>query len=171
MGLLRGCRRQRSRSRSSIAAAIRSSGEALAPIAGSYENAHDIRARGVRSAPSPEACSSFRGEARRWAAWVWRIALRVALDERRRPTWSPLEDDEVGADLVAPARDPGLSAALRDLPPRRRLIFFLRYFADLSYSDIASVCDISEGTVAAVLAQARAAIAKTLEEDEKAVVR
>jgi DNA-directed RNA polymerase specialized sigma24 family protein len=49
------------------------------------------------------------------------------------------------------------------LPPRRRLIVFLRYFADFSYADIASACDVSEGTVAATLAQAHQALAETLE--------
>jgi RNA polymerase sigma factor (sigma-70 family) len=65
-----------------------------------------------------------------------------------------------------PERDPELAAALRELPPRRRLIVFLRYFADLSYSEIAAVCEISEGTVAASLAQARADLLEALERDE-----
>jgi DNA-directed RNA polymerase specialized sigma24 family protein len=43
---------------------------------------------------------------------------------------------------------------------------FLRYFADLSYAEIAAVCGISEGTVAAALAQAKAALQESLEQDE-----
>ena len=58
-----------------------------------------------------------------------------------------------------------LHEALRALPPRRRLVFFLRYFADLSYEEIAAACGISEGTVAAALAQARAAVAEALGEE------
>jgi DNA-directed RNA polymerase specialized sigma24 family protein len=42
------------------------------------------------------------------------------------------------------------------------LIFFLRYFGDMTYREIAAVCEISEGTVAASLAQARASIAEAL---------
>jgi DNA-directed RNA polymerase specialized sigma24 family protein len=43
---------------------------------------------------------------------------------------------------------------------------FLRYFADLSYADIAEACDVSEGTVSAALAQARAALAQALDTEE-----
>jgi DNA-directed RNA polymerase specialized sigma24 family protein len=46
------------------------------------------------------------------------------------------------------------------------LVVFLRYFADLSYEEIASTCEISEGTVAASLAQARAALLEALQPDE-----
>jgi DNA-directed RNA polymerase specialized sigma24 family protein len=42
------------------------------------------------------------------------------------------------------------------------LIVFLRYFADFSYGEIAEACDVSEGTVAATLAQAHDALRVTL---------
>ena len=61
---------------------------------------------------------------------------------------------------------PRLATAIRALPPRRRLIVFLHYFADLPYRDIAEVLAISEGTVAASLAQARAALLESLVEEE-----
>jgi RNA polymerase sigma factor (sigma-70 family) len=41
-------------------------------------------------------------------------------------------------------------------------VVFLRYFADLSYAEIAEVTGISEGTVAATLSQARAALMEQL---------
>jgi RNA polymerase sigma factor (sigma-70 family) len=55
---------------------------------------------------------------------------------------------------------------LRSLPPRRRLVVFLRHYADLSYAEIASACGIAEGTVAATLAQARADLAAALDRKE-----
>ena len=58
-----------------------------------------------------------------------------------------------------------LAEALRSLPPKRRLIVFLRYFADLSYAQIAELCAVSEGTVGATLAQARAALEEQLREE------
>ncbi|MGH2932490.1 MAG: RNA polymerase sigma factor, partial [Gaiellaceae bacterium] len=67
---------------------------------------------------------------------------------------------------VESERDPELAAALRRLPPRKRLVVFLRYFADLSYAEIAEVGGISEGTVAAALSQARAALLEHLSAKE-----
>ena len=131
---------------------------ALAPVTGSYETAHDVvqeafaRALGKRH--------QFRGEAP-LAAWVWRIALRVALDESSQSLRHSLTELPA-AGLVEPAHDPELSDALRALPPRRRLVFFLRYFADLSYREIAAVCEISEVTVAASISPARADLASAL---------
>jgi RNA polymerase sigma-70 factor (ECF subfamily) len=74
----------------------------------------------------------------------------------------PLEED-FDAELVASERDPELAAAVRSLPPRRRLAVFLRYFADLSYGEIAEVLEVAEGTVAATLSQAHAELRVHLE--------
>jgi len=131
---------------------------ALATVSGSYETTHDVVQEAFARAIAERR--SFRGDGP-LGAWVWRIALRVAIDHRAEMVRLPLEE-MLDAGLVEPARDPGLSDALRSLPPRRRLIFFLRYFADLSYQEIAAVCGISEGTVAAALAQARADLVETL---------
>jgi RNA polymerase sigma-70 factor (ECF subfamily) len=97
-------------------------------------------------------------------AWVWRIALNVALKTRRelRREWEL--DWELPAGPSDPDRD--IRSAVQALPPRRRLVIFLRYFADLSYAEIAEVMGIAEGTVAAALAQARAELARRLELEE-----
>ena len=52
------------------------------------------------------------------------------------------------------------------LPERQRLAVFLRYFADLPYAEIASLLDISEGTVAATLSQAHAELLEQLRDKE-----
>jgi RNA polymerase sigma-70 factor, ECF subfamily len=136
---------------------------ALAPMTGSYETAHDVVQEAFARALAERR--SFRGEAP-LGAWVWRIAQRVALDERERSGRLPRGDAPLNG-LVEPAHDPELSAALIALPPRRRLIFFLRYFADMSYREIALACGISEGTVAASVAQARADVAEALRDGVK----
>lgn len=98
--------------------------------------------------------------------WVWRIAVRTAFGaarrDRRRNAIStpPAEQADEGAD--SPTRL-ALAAALAALPERQRLAIFLRYFADLSYADIAAVAGMSEGTVGATLAHARAALAQALQ--------
>lgn len=102
----------------------------------------------------------FRGDGP-LEAWIWKIAIRTALERNGRS--SPVPFEEVADPGFAdPERDPELSDAVRKLPARQRLIVFLRYVGDLSYSDIAHACGISEGTVAATLAQARAALAAEL---------
>ncbi len=131
---------------------------ALATITGSHESARDAVQEGFARALASRR--QFRGEGP-LAAWVWRIALRAALEtrgERELPVEEVLDPR-----LVAPERNPSLASALATLAPRRRLIVFLRYFGDFSYAEIATACDVSEGTVAATLAQAHEALARTLE--------
>jgi len=133
---------------------------ALATVTGSRESARDAvqeafaRALAGLEGRRPDGCL---------AAWVWKIAYRVALEQRRRDFASAAGEPE--AQLLEPARDPQLEAAIRRLSPRRRLIVFLRYFGDFSYAEIAAACDVSEGTVAATLAQAHAELRAELEQE------
>ena len=46
------------------------------------------------------------------------------------------------------------------------MVVYLRYFADLPYAEIASLLDISEGTVAATLSQAHAELLEQLRDKE-----
>jgi RNA polymerase sigma-70 factor, ECF subfamily len=134
---------------------------AVATVTGDYESARDAVQEGF--ARSFRSRDQFRGDGS-LESWVWRIVLRAAFEHRRGRAELPLDSVEV--ELVEPERDPELAQALRELTPRRRLIVFLRFFADLPYSTIAEVCGIDEGTVAATLAQARAALAQRLMEEE-----
>ena len=125
----------------------------LAPLMGGYERAHDVVqeafARALRERDRFRGDGSLEG-------WVWRIAFRIALDERRNGHELALDEAFERAEPPVEERDPELAAALRRLPARRRLVVFLRYFADLSYAEIGELCGISEGTVAATLARAHA---------------
>jgi RNA polymerase sigma factor (sigma-70 family) len=133
---------------------------ALATITGDYESARDVVQEAF--ARALKSRKSFRGEGS-LEAWVWRIAIRTALEQRGEHPTARL-NGAVDPALVEPDRDPELAAALRELPPRRRLIVFLRYFADLSYEQVAVVCGITEGAVAASLAQAREQLGRRLTE-------
>ena len=133
---------------------------ALATITGSYESARDAVQQAFAQAIAERA--TFRREGS-LAAWVWKIALRQALALREDFPDADL-NGSFDPGLVEPTSDPVLAAALRALPPRRRLVVFLRYFADLSYPEIAEVVGISEGTVAATLHKARAALRDALTE-------
>jgi RNA polymerase sigma factor (sigma-70 family) len=68
--------------------------------------------------------------------------------------------------FVGASSDPELAAAVRRLPPQRRMAVFLRYFADLSYAEIGEVLGIAEGTVAATLAQAHRQLGAALSANE-----
>jgi RNA polymerase sigma-70 factor (ECF subfamily) len=133
---------------------------AVATVTGDYESARDAVQEGFTRAYRSRL--QFRGEGS-FEGWVWRIVLRTALEHGRRDM--PVSLDELTVEFAEPARDPLLADALRELSPRRRLMVFLRYFADLPYAAIAEVCEVDEGTVAATLAQARAALARRLAEE------
>ena len=106
----------------------------------------------------------FRG--RSPEAWIWRIVERRALDELRRRGRTVALDRDFAVDELVAGADTQLAAAVRALPPRRRLVVFLRYFADLSYAEIARLCGVSEGTVAATLSQAQAELRQRLDREE-----
>jgi len=131
----------------------------LLPLTASSESAHDAVqeafARALRQRRQFRGDGSLEG-------WVWRIAFRVALAARREAPAATLEAAFGLAEIPHPERDPELAEALLRLPPRRRLVVFLRYFADLGYAEIAAICGISEGTVAATLAQAHGELRDTL---------
>jgi RNA polymerase sigma factor, sigma-70 family len=131
----------------------------LAPLCGSFERAHDVVqeafARALRERDRFRGDGSLEG-------WVWRIAFRVALDEHRNDHEVELNEAFERTAVPEPERDRELTEALRRLPARRKLVVFLRHFADLSYAEIADLCAISEGTVAATLARAHEELAKAL---------
>lgn len=131
----------------------------VATVAGSYEAAHDAVQEGFARALRASDQYSGRGSLE---GWVWRIVLRTALEQRGPGEELPL--DAVDPAFVEPERDFALTTAVQALPPRRRLIVFLRYFAELPYRTIAEVLEIDEGTVAATLAQARQALTEILDE-------
>src|SRR4051794_1329877 len=100
---------------------------ALATVTGSHESARDC----VQEAFARALAERGRFRAGSLEAWIWRIALDRARDARRRR-----RADDLGATLppaqLVDQRDahPALVAAIRTLPPRRRLVVFLHYYAD-----------------------------------------
>jgi len=132
-------------------------GRGVLPITGDWSLAADAVQEGFARALRYR--ESFAGGS--LEAWVWRIVVRRALSIRPGPL--PVAAavdafvDPSGGELADAVR-----AAVEDLPERQRLVVFLRYFADLSYAEIADACEIAEGTVAATLAKARARLEEAL---------
>lgn len=136
-------------------------------VTGRVDTAREAVQEGFARALAHRA--EFRGEGS-LEGWIGRIVLRVALDTRRRPDPAPAVIDDIGegTPLWAPElpygdRDPALAAAVEDLPPRQRQVVFLRYFADLTHTQVAEMLGISPNTVSAALHQARTALAQRLE--------
>ncbi len=97
-------------------------------------------------------------------AWIWRAVVNTALNQRRA---APHEQhaNETNGDAPRESDDTSeLRTTLRLLPERQRLTLFLRYYADMDYATIATVLEISEGTVAATLHAAHGSLRRRLEE-------
>lgn len=101
--------------------------------------------------------------------WLYKVALNRCLDYRRRVARGvSLFERLVGVsspqDWIAPAM---ASSEFRDslarLPGRQRTAATLFYLADLSISEIATVMNVSDGSVNRHLYRAREALRKTLE--------
>lgn len=89
-----------------------------------------------------------------WAGgWVMTTALNLMRKELKRPR----EADLSAAALppVLDGTDQHLVEALRDLPHRQRAATLLYYMADMPIREVAQVMDVAEGTVKALLSQAR----------------
>jgi RNA polymerase sigma factor (sigma-70 family) len=71
---------------------------------------------------------------------------------------------EVGVAAPLAEHDADLRVRLAALPERQRLVVFLRYFADLSYQEIATAVGIEVGTVSATLHAAHRALREELKE-------
>jgi RNA polymerase sigma-70 factor (ECF subfamily) len=135
----------------------------MAGVVGSHDLAREVVQEAFARALRQQR--KFRGDGS-LEAWVWKIALNVALKKRRELAreWSLDDEYEAGSHEAEPDRD--LWAAVRALPPRRRFVVFLRYYADLSYAEIGAIAGISEGTVAATLAQAKEELLGLLDGEE-----
>lgn len=108
--------------------------------------------------------------ARPFAGW-WFAVLRNCCLDVQRARKSRREVDL--ADLEPGRHDPprvlewqALERALGALPKKHREILHLRYFADLSYVELAEALDIPRGTVMSRLHLARKALAALVGEED-----
>ena len=138
-----------------VAAAIAGDGESGRDA---VQNAFAAAVRGRRS---------FRGTGS-LDAWLWRIVVNEAKRLRHEPLHQSL-----GAE-VAPATNGngsgdelGVRALLAALPERQKEVVYLRYYADLGYTEIAEVLEIEVGTVSATLSAVHTKLRKTLRKVER----
>lgn len=97
----------------------------------------------------------FKGQSK-WSTWTYRIATNEALmhlrkNKKMQTTSDPVVTEQLTAssffdgDLALKA----LYAALDTLPAKQRLVFQMRYFDELPYSEIAQITETSEGALKA----------------------
>lgn len=99
------------------------------------------------------------------AAWVRRVAVNRALNQRRgrRRQDAALPRLAAGRSIVVPDPAVDFDAALRRLPRRQRAVVALFYVADLPVAEIAEILGVAVGTVKSNLYDARRALAPQLE--------
>jgi RNA polymerase sigma-70 factor (ECF subfamily) len=119
----------------------------------------------------------FAGDERAFRAWVFSIAHRRLVDERRRlarrreESTDPAEmGDLVAGGLVADveaeamgALGTGVGSALKALSPDQRAVILLRILADLSVADVASILGKTQGAVKTLQRRALRALVRELE--------
>jgi RNA polymerase sigma-70 factor (ECF subfamily) len=107
-------------------------------------------------------------ESRPFSAWLYKVASNHCLDLlRRRHIRQDLETGEVET-LPLEHPDPGqldqlmteqsgkrVRDAMQQLPARSRMVLVLRYYADLSYDEIAEALNVRRAFVGVVLLRAR----------------
>ena len=146
-----------------------------------------LRGQGVRE---PEDAASevfvgmvrglerFRGDEREFRTWLFSIAHRRVIDERRRLARRPVEPVDPSA-LTGPLAASAVGdseveamdrlgtgwalAALRSLSPDQRAVILLRVLADLSVEETAAVLGKSLGAVKSLQRRGLASLAREIE--------
>jgi RNA polymerase sigma-70 factor (ECF subfamily) len=136
-------------------------------VAGSQAIARDAVQEAFASAVRRR--DQFRGDGT-LEAWLWAAVVNQARSHRRRRRRLELVERPVEA-IAAPDAtaapepvDGMLDESLASLSERQRLVVFLRYYADLTYEQIAAVLGVKPGTVAATLNAAHARLRPILAE-------
>jgi RNA polymerase sigma-70 factor, ECF subfamily len=116
----------------------------------------------------------FRGDAA-FSTWLYRLVVNACVDRARGRRSDVVGEDPATLDSIAASptlsheemfarREVATSVqqAVATLPPKLRAAILLRYFEELSYSDMAHALNCSIGTVASRLSRGHRLLAKKL---------
>ncbi|MDR0898667.1 MAG: sigma-70 family RNA polymerase sigma factor [Oscillospiraceae bacterium] len=100
--------------------------------------------------------------------WVMRIAINTCKD-MRRSAWFRRVDRSITPDMVPEAsatfdaQDDAVIMAIMNLPPKLKAVILLRYYQELSFSEIAEALEIPMGTVSTRMNAAKKKLRAKLE--------
>ena len=107
---------------------------------------------GGRSAIAEEALAeafaralAHEGGIREPLRWIYRVAIRLAIDDVRRESRWVAQADAPSADAATPTGEVWL--ALRGLSPKQRVAIVMRYEMDLPIEEIAARMGVAQPTV------------------------
>ena len=114
----------------------------------------------------------FRGDAA-FSTWLYRMVVNACVDRSRGRRRDALAEDPVVLDRVAVSTShedtlaqhelaTSVQQAIATLPAKLRAAILLRYFDELSYTDMAHALNCSIGTVASRLSRGHRLLAKKL---------
>lgn len=111
----------------------------------------------------------FRGDDDHLRSWIFAIARNRVIDDHRRRSARPVASagtpvPEQAAPPEQGAVDPELVAALGRLTAEQREVVVLRFVADLSVEEVASITGRGEGAVKSMQHRALAQLARTLDD-------
>ncbi|MDB5364543.1 MAG: hypothetical protein JWM77_470 [Rhodospirillales bacterium] len=106
----------------------------------------------------------------RFTTWLYRITANLAIDRRRKPRTTPIEDAPEPVDESADGfarvheRELGqnVARAVSALPARQRQVLVLCFYEGRSNVEAAELLDLTVGAVESLLVRARRALRATL---------
>jgi RNA polymerase sigma-70 factor (ECF subfamily) len=115
----------------------------------------------------------YRGDSE-FSTWLHRIVVNACVDRSRRHRAEVAVPDPGAIDAVADSRlshealfargevARSVKDAIAALPPKLRIAILMRYFEELSYTDMAKALDCSIGTVSSRLSRGHRLLARRL---------
>ncbi|HTO85241.1 MAG TPA: sigma-70 family RNA polymerase sigma factor, partial [Methylomirabilota bacterium] len=105
-----------------------------------------------------------------FTTWLYRVALNLSIDRRRRPTHDPLgeaaeppDPAESAVETIAKGQlSAQVAAAVATLPERQRAALALCFYDGLSNREAAEVLSLTPGAVESLLVRARRSLRQTL---------
>lgn len=107
----------------------------------------------------------------RFTTWLYRIVVNLAIDRKRKPGFSSIDDvaepmdesDDGFGQIHKRQMSKSVAAAIQRLPERQRTALALCFFEEMSNIEAGKVMNLSVGAVESLLVRARRALRQELQ--------